>query len=490
MNTGEESQTDDARPSSYRAQSETLGFILIFSVILLGALVVVSLGAVAIGDTEDGLSNERAEKTMTQFASQSALVALEGSDRQRIKFPTSNRDAYSIDETAGWMNITFDPDDESEDFEVIDNVTLGEVRFEGSNGAIIAYQGGGVWRTSDSSLGSTMVSPPEFHYRSATLTLPIVTITGENRLDDRAVISSHQESTGIFPDEGEELFTNPLEDGSVEVTVGSRYYRAWGSYFEERTDGGVQYDDENQEVTVELLVPFDEDFEHSIATVEEDGINPRGGDVPPGSEEGIPFPILDSRIEQKVEDCDSGATDCDVIQDGETIGEGGTYWAGASQDLDEEFTVDNPGGNVTIVVDGEFNPSSDVDIRNMANEHSVTIWVNRSVDLNRDMNRQDGFPDNLTTVVHSEGDVELRGGTTYIGLLYAPGSTCEFRGGSENNPVNLEGGAICESANIRGSPNQITYDPSILETDLDLDEEEISFITFLHISENEIEITP
>ncbi|MEF8899807.1 MAG: hypothetical protein V5A25_01090, partial [Halovenus sp.] len=221
--TGSSDSTDS------RGQSETLGFILIFSVVILGAIAVVALGAVALNDTEDGLSNDRAEKTMTQFASQGALVALEGSDTQRINFPRSNRDRYAIDANEGWMEIT---NSNASSTAVVANVTLGTVTYEGSDGTRIAYQGGGVWRTSDRGDGSTMVSPPEFHYRAATLTLPVVNITGGNFLDSGAVIS-HETTEGIYPDRGKG-FINPLQNGSVNVTVGSKYYRAWGQYFEER----------------------------------------------------------------------------------------------------------------------------------------------------------------------------------------------------------------------------------------------------------------
>ncbi len=86
-----------------------------------------------------------------------------------------------------------------------------------------------------------MVSPPEFHYRDATLTLPLVTVSGSGTIRDRASIT-HNRTTSHFPNTTRNAnFTNPLEDGKVNVTLQSEYYRAWGGYFEERTDGDVTY---------------------------------------------------------------------------------------------------------------------------------------------------------------------------------------------------------------------------------------------------------
>lgn len=471
---------------SRRGQSETLGFILIFSVILIGALVVVALGGVAIGDTEDGLSNERAEKTMTQFASKGALVALEGSDTQRVKFPTSNRDAYTIDENAGEMKITYEFLNESGELqqETIDEVTLGTMSYEGSDGTTVAYQGGGVWRAGDGG-GSSMVSPPEFHYRAATLTLPIVTIQGEDTLSDRAVISQ-EGTTGIFPDPDDEELSNPLEDGQVNVTVTSRFYQAWGTYFEDRTDGGVTYDHENQEVTVELTVPFEESFNHALATTTGD-IEANPGPPPENSEENVGYPSADERIEDLIEDCQENS--CGDLTDEEEIDDEGTYFKNGS--FDGSFDVDSPGGDVDVVINGDFEPDG-VEITGM-DDHSVNIYVKGDFTTsgNTDINDVGGNPEDLSTLVHSVGDVSLDGTPRYVGLIYAPESDCTLNGGDggSGNTVNLEGGMICDDITLNGEDDDIVYDPGIRDADLGLEGEDVSFITFLHISENEISIT-
>jgi hypothetical protein len=235
-----------------RGQSETIGIVLILGIMLLGALAVVGLGATAISDTKDQLSEQRAEKALTQFDSKAGLVALGESDSQRVKFPTDTSEQFNVVQTGAWMNISFT--NQSSDYtEEIVNVTLGSVVYERDD-TKIAYQGGGVFRENDQ--GGTMVAPPEFHFRNGTLTLPTVNITGDETLGNAATITQN----GVerhFPRSGSVNKTNPLDNHLVTVTVGSEYYEGWGEYFEERTDGKVEYFHNNETVELTLVSPIE-----------------------------------------------------------------------------------------------------------------------------------------------------------------------------------------------------------------------------------------
>jgi len=219
---------------------------------LLGALVVVGLGATAINDTEDRLSDDRAEKTLTQFDSKAGLVALEDADSQHVSFATDGGEQFTVND-GGWMRVTvINRTDDSET--TVMNISLGSVAYDRGD-TQIAYQGGGVWKATET--GGQMLSPPEFHYRNGTLTLPAVTVTGDEALGDGATI----EQGGVdqkFPDptQGEE-WINPLRRHQVNVTVSSEYYVGWGQYFEERTDGEAVYNDDKGQATLELVVEAD-----------------------------------------------------------------------------------------------------------------------------------------------------------------------------------------------------------------------------------------
>ncbi|MFC7251040.1 hypothetical protein ACFQJ5_14485 [Halomicroarcula sp. GCM10025324] len=234
-----------------RAQSAPLGLLLVFSMVIVGSTLVVGLGATALTDTEAGLDVSRSEKVMTQLDSEAAMVALGSSNGRQVSLSQVQGARYRVDDGAGRMEITITNTsaDPATTTTLLD-VDLGAVVYENEDRQV-AYQGGGVWKKSRD--GTVMISPPEFYYRDATLTLPLITVSGDTTLSGRASLTP-DETTQVYPDAGADR-TNPLETGVVNVTVTSEYYRAWGRYFEERTDGSAMYDHENQRVTTTLTVP-------------------------------------------------------------------------------------------------------------------------------------------------------------------------------------------------------------------------------------------
>ncbi|MFC7136785.1 hypothetical protein ACFQRB_10360 [Halobaculum litoreum] len=57
-----------------------------------------------------------------------------------------------------------------------------------------------------------MVSPPEFHYRGTTLTLPLVRVAGDRRLDEEVVVRRANASTAVYPD-ASAGYANPSTTG-------------------------------------------------------------------------------------------------------------------------------------------------------------------------------------------------------------------------------------------------------------------------------------
>lgn len=239
------------RPGRGRAQSETVGVVLVVALVISGATLVAAIGATAISDSEDELADDRAEKGMTQFSSKAGLVALQEADSQQIDFATDRGEQYNVVPDTGWMNITWQNQTDGWSEEVM-NRTLGAVVYEGKN-TKLAYQGGGVFRSTDA--GGQMISPPEFHFRDGTLTLPAVTVTGDPALGSRATVT-RSNVIREFPT-GVGNKTNPLDNHVVTVTVQSDYYRGWGEYFEERTDGEVEYDHAAETATLLMVTPIE-----------------------------------------------------------------------------------------------------------------------------------------------------------------------------------------------------------------------------------------
>ena len=239
------------RAARDRGQSETLGAVLVIAILISGATLVVAIGVVGISDTEDQLADSRAEKGMTQFSSKAGLVALQESDSQQVDFATDQNEQFRVDNTTGRMIISWENQTTGYNETVMD-IDLGAFIYDGQD-TELAYQGGGVFRASSG--GGVMISPPEFHFRDGTLTLPAVNVTGDAGIGGRATVT-RSNVVRKFPT-GIDNSTNPLDNHVVTVTVQSEYYRGWGEYFEERTDGEVKYDPANETATLLMVTPIE-----------------------------------------------------------------------------------------------------------------------------------------------------------------------------------------------------------------------------------------
>jgi hypothetical protein len=236
-----------------RGQSETVGFILVLGMVILGSVLVATLGAIALDGTESRLTEERAENALTQFDSKAALVALGQSDSHGASLGQGVTDTnyLTLNPEAGWINVTITDRTTGNTAEIMRIDELGAIIYEGEE-VQLAYQGGGVWRRDPQ--GGQMISPPEFHYRGETLTLPAINVSGDPVLNEDVTITRDR-TIKRFPDPLSG-FDNPIRESVVNVTVGSEFYRAWGEYFEERTEGQVTLDEVNETASLTLASPI------------------------------------------------------------------------------------------------------------------------------------------------------------------------------------------------------------------------------------------
>lgn len=241
-----------------RGQSETLGVVLLLGMTVLSVTALAAFGGTAIDDTQHSVDVQSAEHALSQLDSRASLVALSDADSQSVSLGRGRQGTYSVDPGAGHITISHVNYTENESLELY-NRSLGAVRYEAGD-TTLAYQGGGVWRTRRGA-GSVMVSSPEFHYRGLTLTLPILRIDGGGSIAGtaRADLRGTAKPTPIYPDADEyyeetgENFTNPVQNGTVKVTVQSDYYDAWANYFRTRTDGEVRTYSGNKTAVIELV---------------------------------------------------------------------------------------------------------------------------------------------------------------------------------------------------------------------------------------------
>jgi flagellin-like protein len=240
-----------------RGQSELIGTVLLLGIVIIGAGAAVAFGTTALETARDDSRASSVEHAMTQFDSKAAMVALGSSNAQDMRLAASGDGTYGVNDDAGWIRVSHVNHSTNGNTAVLTNTTLGSVAYE-SDHATIAYQGGGVWRGTGNE--SRMISPPEFHYRGATLTLPIIAVNGSDSVagSTSAGIAIRERSKPIFPnktapDYGNASYRNPVDTGNVTVTVHSDHYVAWADYFEERTAGTVSVDHAHRTATVTLM---------------------------------------------------------------------------------------------------------------------------------------------------------------------------------------------------------------------------------------------
>jgi hypothetical protein len=170
---------------------------------------------------------------------------------------------------------------------------------------------------------------------------------------------------------------------------------------------------------------------------------------------------------------------------GGSINDDGTYWSNGPYTGD--INVDNPGGDVTIVINGSYT-STGMNI-NVADGTSVTLLVRGAIALSGNDQINPGGPATaLRTLVHSDApSVSFNGRVKYVGILYAPENHCAFNGGPHDE--NFEGAIICDTIDINGRPNDFEYDESVEDIDLGLTQRTASVLQYLHISQHNVSIT-
>jgi len=236
--------TDELSVSG-RAQSSVFGYVLIIGMVITSATAVVVIGGVMLSDVRDSAGMLRAENGFSQLDTKIARVALGDAPSATMEYGQTATDATVTTDERGWMRVAIKNDSGRT---VLTNTSLGRIVYDRS-GETVAYQGGGVWHGYDNS--STMVSPPEFHYRDTGLTLPLISVRGDaDAASGRVSVTATEDDTSAVGG-----YTNPIEDGDVNVTVRSAYYQAWGRYFTERTEGEIRYDHANRTATLTLVSP-------------------------------------------------------------------------------------------------------------------------------------------------------------------------------------------------------------------------------------------
>ena len=456
-----------------RAVANPVGVILILGMTILSVGALLTVGGAVVDDTRADAEHSQMENSMSAFSSKASLVGLGESGHQRFSLGRVSQGQVDVREDAGRVHVKIQRNGTNE---TVRETSMGAVVYE-NDGREIAYQGGGVWaRQGDF---SRMLSPPEFHYRAETLTFPIINVTGSGAAsgDIRGTVRSDTEAQQWYPDDSEEDFDNPLTNGTVYVEIESEYCRGWQSFFERRSQGRVEDRcGDNKTVIVDLAVPFILTGDDPVIAQD---INPSGNnnDIPESWREDVVAPSPDSEIDAKIEECTDGS--CDSLPTSGDISHG-KYVASADHTMDG-VTFKTGSGDTTVAVDGDLT-AGQVDVEGDGN---VTLYVRGEFRLSGsgDIN-SGGDADQFITLVDSDGDVRFNGNSAYTGVIYAPKSTTSFNG---NPAIDYKGVLVTDKFDLNGNLDKLDFQPAE-----ELDDYRILGgerpLTYLHISENNVEI--
>lgn len=246
------------RRSDDRGQSEVLGVALLLGIVVLTTTILIVYGTAAVARHEGTVAVSQAERGFEQFDSRASRVALGDASVQQVDLGLVDNVGHAHSDDEGWMRVTIHPETEAD--KEVTNTSLGTVFYRRGE-TTVAYQGGGIFRTDGA--GTTMLSRPEFHYNGETLTLPIVAVDGEPGLTDRVQVTKNGTAVRKFPDPSRNL-ANRLQSGTITVTVQSDYYEAWGTFFEENTNGVVTYPGGEQVTVTFFALPNVRKFDVGI----------------------------------------------------------------------------------------------------------------------------------------------------------------------------------------------------------------------------------
>ncbi|AFZ71406.1 DUF7289 family protein [Natronobacterium gregoryi] len=482
------------REAPTRGQSAIVGLVL-----LIGMVSLLSVGIFLVADEtatsiQQDAEQERVEGAFVELGQQMQTASSTSDVAGGLDLEVG-QDGAVVREKSGVISVS--SDDLEED---IDDLTIGTVEYESKDGTKIAYEAGAVFRETGNE--TQVVSAPQIHYDAATdtLTLPVVTATGDEQLDPGGVRFSHAD-TKTFQEAA------VVENESVTITIESDYYRGWERFFEDQTGGSSvrTVDHANQTIDVSVgYIEADEAFEDGILVSETyDGFT--NADVDDDDVESGLAPELDPVIEEMIERLEDDEKEHDTLPttDG-TVSSNGTYWKQDELHVDGGLTFDISDGNSTLIVDDEITVDGTLVADADGTDHELKIYTTGNFDLHSGtVAVSGGTASQLQLYGTSDMSVGIQA-SSYEGTIYAPRD--EGWGSIENEVfdpahcreqvcmqanVEFTGAIMASSVNVHSASVNFEYDPSLEDNDIQLYPDTYTLppqLTYLNVAHHEIEV--
>ena len=211
---------------SESAVSEVIGFILVFSIVMLAISAIYAVGYPTIQSSKENAQFQNMEQSFMVLQSNINTVAFGQAPVRTLKTSLGGG-SLTVYPSEGQIKV------ENGTGHVLYDVPIGAIEYE-KNGRSIAYEGGGVWEKYPTGSAIKLSEPRIFVHGdngNRTVSVSIINISSENGISSvggkgaASVVTRFNRVHTLEPD---------YSPGTVNITVTSYYYAdAWGRYFNE-----------------------------------------------------------------------------------------------------------------------------------------------------------------------------------------------------------------------------------------------------------------
>jgi hypothetical protein len=205
-----------------RAQSELLGFLLIFGVVVLTIALLGTTGFVGLDNAQDYQRTANAEGAFTAFAGNLDDV-IRGETPGRSTEIRITDASLSLREESSDIDVSVD----GERLDLEGGNRTGAIVYDSGSNTTITYRGGALLRRDGGS--SVMFREPDFLITDREVILPVVRLspeqTGEIGGTSNVEVRTRHEETTVIAE------TEPVTD-NVTISLGTPHVDAWTRYFE------------------------------------------------------------------------------------------------------------------------------------------------------------------------------------------------------------------------------------------------------------------
>ncbi|WP_440764611.1 DUF7289 family protein [Natronorubrum sp. DTA7] len=494
--------------SAGRGQSTVLGIVLLIGMVAAGSVGILLVAGDSISDIEHESEQDRIEQAFVELSQKMGESSTNDDVTQSMDLEAGEQGAVARQNT-GWINVSSDGLNEPI------NETIGTIEYESDDGTKIAYEAGGVFRETGEETRVVSAPPINYDVGSETLSLPVVTVSGEQTLHSGDIKFKHQNTT-TYAD------ANVVEDADVTVTIKSEYYRGWQRFFEQEAGDTVtdNVDPDNQTVTVKLGYQEMENAFDTGVTHPPDGLDdfctgsPHDPDCVIGdnAQEGLMQPI-DPVVNDMIADAKSGEMEVENLSgeeahDGEDQLSAGTYFTESIEESGH-FEFDLSDGNATLIVEDDIlADGKTITVDDWDDDHHLRVYAGGDLimDGGGDICVQSCTRESAKLIqVYGTSEMGVDFGTggspQFEGVLYAASDKDSWgeRAGQcdtdvqvciQSNPE-IFGSIVAGSVDVHSNAMDFTYDTDLQDADIDMYPDEYSLpprLTYLNVAHHEVDI--